>query len=526
MAAPVGRLLCVSMCRSGAVHGRLQLHRRYSKQANLNISSLLKDKKMCGSTISVTVGLFLSLSHPPTVGWVKSVRQQKNNVFLHISDGSGPQPLQVITSPDSLPGEVTFASCVEVNGELKESPAKGQTVELVADSIVVHGPCDTEKFPFGARHKHSADYCRGFLHLRPKTDSFASLLRLRSAAATAFHSYFQENGYLFVHTPILTSNDCEGGGEVFAVEPAYSEDTSSSDSEDTSSSNMEDAGRSGQSFPSSSDEDSKKTHFFSHPAFLTVSGQLHLEAVASVSRVYNFGPTFRAENSRGRHHLSEFYMVEAEIAFLPSLDHLLQIMEDMVRSTCQGLLEGSSSELDFYFQRQGTPQHKESLEKMIQTSFARLTYTEAVEELGKNKHRFQHKVQWGDDLKKEHEKFLTQQMGDVPVFITDFPAALKPFYAKANPDGQTVGAVDLLVPGVGELIGGSLREDNSERLAARLQPLGMGEQYRWYTELRQFGSSPHGGFGLGFERYLQFVLGTPNIKDTIPFPRWSRHCQL
>ncbi|KAL8594596.1 hypothetical protein ACOMHN_002151 [Nucella lapillus] len=511
MAAPIGRLLR-GMCRSKVVHDKCQLHRHCSKLATQNITSLLKDKNICGSTVSVS-------------GWVKSVRQHKENVFLHISDGSGPQPLQVIASPDQLPAAATFASCVQVQGQLKASPGRGQAVELRADSILLHGPCDAETFPFGARHKHSADYCRSYLHLRPKADSFASLLRLRSAAAAAFHCYFQENGYLFVHTPILTSNDCEGGGEVFLAEPASSPDPQAGDP--ATDSNSREGSSSGGSSSSSSDEDDGKSHYFSHPAFLTVSGQLHLEAVASaVSRVYNFGPTFRAENSRSRHHLSEFYMVEAEIAFLHSLDDLLEIMEDLVRKTCHRLLETSASELNFYLKRHGAAQHQESLEKMMQASFARLSYKEAVELLEKHNHRFQFKAEWGGDLRKEHEKFLTQQMGDVPVFITDFPASLKPFYAKANQDGQTVGAVDLLVPGVGELIGGSLREDDLDTLTARLKALGAEEQYQWYTDLRQFGSSPHGGFGLGFERYLQFALGTPNIKDTLPFPRWSKHCQL
>ncbi|KAK7097887.1 asparaginyl-tRNA synthetase-like [Littorina saxatilis] len=500
MAAPMRRSMLSCFCRASSVYKQSQ-HPKYTGTASKqNISTILQDETLCGSTISIS-------------GWVKSVRQHKDNVFLHISDGSGPKHLQIIASTQNLPESVTFASCVRVQGELKESPARGQSVELVADSISLLGACDNTTFPFGARHKHSAEYCRDFLHLRPKTDSFASLLRLRSAATAAFHSYFQKEGYLYVQTPILTSNDCEGGGEVFAAEPAYGIKESAADSGSDSEVSQE-------------SQDGKK-HFFSNPAFLTVSGQLHLEAVASaVSKVYNFGPTFRAENSRGRHHLSEFYMVEAEVAFLHSLDQLIQIMEDMVQETCQQILTHHQAELDFYLQRLGTQKHKEFLERVVRSPFARLTYTEAVQLLEKHNHRFKHQVKWGDDLKKEHEKYLTQEMGDVPVFVTDFPAELKPFYAKANQDDKTVAAVDLLVPGVGELIGGSLREDDLDLLTCRLRPLGIEEQYRWYTELCQFGSSPHGGFGLGFERYLQFILATPNIKDTVPFPRWSRHCQL
>ncbi|RXM97339.1 putative asparagine--tRNA ligase, mitochondrial [Acipenser ruthenus] len=344
------------------------------------------------------------------VGWVRSVRSQKDVLFLHVNDGSSLQSLQVVASPSLDDRHLTYGSAVEISGNLIKSPHKKQSVELQADNIRVVGPCDPVVFPFKIKERHPVEYIRQFPHLRCRTNSFGSLLRIRSEATAAIQSFFKENGFVQIQTPVITSNDCEGAGELFQVEPATRE----------------------------KQQADEKSHFFSVPAFLTVSGQLHLEVMAGAfSNVYTFGPTFRAENSQSRRHLAEFYMVEAEISFTESLEDLMK---------------------------------------------------------------------WGCDLQTEHEKYLVQHCGNIPLFVINYPYDLKPFYARDNEDGpqHTAAAVDLLVPGVGELCGGTLREERLHLLQSRLDR---------YLELRQFGSAPHGGFGMGFERYLQCILGVDNIKD-------------
>ncbi|KAK7476953.1 hypothetical protein BaRGS_00031812 [Batillaria attramentaria] len=458
MAAPIGKLVVSICCQRTHLLGWHCL-RYASRTSTQNLTSFLEDPSASGSNVVIS-------------GWVKSIREHKDHVFLHITDGSGAQPLQVVTTPSCLSrtNGVTFGSCVRVDGQLVPSPAKGQAVEVVAESISVLGACDNT-FPFGARHAHTADYCRDFLHLRPRTESFASLLRLRSAAAALFHAYFQKNGYICVHTPVITSNDCEGGvvesciGFILLIlgDHLFQPAKNSADSDTEAGSQTESEG--------------KRKPFFNNPAYLTVSGQLHLEAVASaIAKVYSFGPTFRAENSRGRHHLSEFYMIEAEVAFITELEDLLQIMEEMVKETCLRILEEHQKEMNFYLKRQGSKQHMDLVERAVSKPFAKITYSEAAALLQKRNDKFQFKVEWGSDLKKEHEKFLTKAPGQ---------SSLKPFYAKVNLDGNTVAAVDLLVPGVGELIGGSLREDNLDLLSSRLQHLGILDEYKWYTDLRQ-----------------------------------------
>uniref|UniRef100_A0A3B5A469 Asparaginyl-tRNA synthetase 2, mitochondrial n=1 Tax=Stegastes partitus TaxID=144197 RepID=A0A3B5A469_9TELE len=395
-------------------------------------------------------------------GWVRSVRPQKANLFLHVNDGSSLQPLQVVASSFFPPSELrllTFGSAVEVTGILKKSPHKKQSVELEADQILVVGECDPVDFPFKIKERHGLEYIRQYPHLRCRTNAFSSLLRIRSEATTAIHSYFKENDFVQIHTPIITSNDCEGAGELFQVEP-------------------------------SGPEIVEDEYFFSVPTFLTVSGQLHLEVISGAfSRVYTFGPTFRAENSQSRRHLAEFYMVEAEISFTQSIEDLTKVMEDMFKSATEHVLAHCVEDVDL-FHKHVTPGHR-----------------------------------WGCDLKTEHEKYLVKHCGNIPVFVTDYPYDLKPFYARDNQDHpeRTAAAVDLLVPGVGELCGGSLREERLDLLRARA---GLEDTYSWYLDLRRFGSVPHGGFGLGFERYLQCILGVDNIKDVIPFPRFSHSCLL
>lgn len=430
-------------------------------------------------------------------GWVRSFRPQKNNIFFHVNDGSSLQSLQIVAEAKLNDPLLTFGSAVEVTGVLKESPHQKQPVELEAEHIRVVGECDPVDFPFKIKERHSLEYIRQLPHLRCRTNAFSSLLRIRSEATAAIHSYFKDNGFVHIHTPTITSNDCEGAGELFKVQP------SGPDYEDNE-------------------------EFFSVPAFLTVSGQLHLEVMSGAfSRVYTFGPTFRAENSQSRRHLAEFFMVEAEISFTESLEELTKVIEDMFRSATEHVLARCVEDVDL-FHRRVTPGHRDTVEAMLNKSFPLITYTEAIDILHHSSEEFTFPTDWGCDLMTEHEKYLVKHCGNVPVFVTDYPYELKPFYARDNQDHpkHTAAAVDLLVPGVGELCGGSLREERFDLLMARLKGVGLEDTYNWYLDLRRFGSVPHGGFGLGFERYLQCILGVDNIKDVIPFPRFSHSCLL
>uniref|UniRef100_A0A663ENG8 asparagine--tRNA ligase n=1 Tax=Aquila chrysaetos chrysaetos TaxID=223781 RepID=A0A663ENG8_AQUCH len=399
-------------------------------------------------------------------GWVRSVRSQKEVLFLHINDGSSLENLQVVADPSLENRDLTFGSAVEVQGKLVKSPHRMQNMELKAETIRVVGPCDTWSFPLKTKERHPLEYVRQFPHLRCRNNTLGSLLRIRSEATAAIHSFFQDNGYVHIHTPIITSNDCEGAGELFQIETS-----------------------------NEAREPAEKTHFFNVPAFLTVSGQLHLEVMAGAfTHVFTFGPTFRAENSQSCRHLAEFYMVEAELSFTESLEDIMQ----------------------------------DRLEKTLKNKFVIISYNEAVEILKQASQTFTFKPEWGCDLQTEHEKYLVKHCGEVPVFVINYPYDLKPFYMRDNEDGpqHTVAAVDLLVPGIGELCGGSLREERLPFLESRLQRLGLTDAYQWYLDLRKFGSVPHGGFGMGFERYLQYILGVENIKDVIPFPRFSHSCLL
>ncbi|XP_023656426.2 asparaginyl-tRNA synthetase isoform X1 [Paramormyrops kingsleyae] len=438
--------------------------------------------------------------HVKIQGWVRSVRAQKNVLFLDVNDGSTKKSLQVVADPELNDKNLTFGSSVQISGSLTRSSHKKQNVELQARQIQVVGQCNPLDFPFKVKERHDMEYIRQFPHLRCKTNTFSSLLRIRSEATSAVQAFFKENGFLHIHTPIITSNDCEGAGELFKVEP------------------------SGQ------DKNPEETqlHFFSVPTFLTVSGQLHLEVMTGAfSRVYTFGPTFRAENSQSRHHLAEFYMVEAEIAFTESLEDIMMVMENLFKSTTERVLDKCADDVHL-FHKYVAPGHWDSLHVMLKNKFKVITYSEAIDLLNRSSENFVFKTEWGCDLQKEHEHYLVKHCGDVPVFVINYPYELKPFYARDNNDDpcHTVAAVDLLVPGVGELCGGTLREEREELLRTRLANADMEEPYQWYLELRQFGSVPHGGFGMGFERYLQCVLGVNNIKDVIPFPRFSHSCRL
>ncbi|XP_077902879.1 asparaginyl-tRNA synthetase isoform X8 [Ictidomys tridecemlineatus] len=406
-------------------------------------------------------------------GWVRSVRSQKEVLFLHVNDGSSLESLQVVADSNFDNKELTFGSSVEVLGQLVQSPSKRQNVELKAEKIEVIGNCDAKAFPIKYKERHPLEYMRQYPHLRCRTNALGSILRVRSEATAAIHSFFKNSGFVHIHTPIITSNDCEGAGELFQVEP-------------------------------SSKIKLPEENFFNVPAFLTVSGQLHLEVMSGAfTQVFTFGPTFRAENSQSRRHLAEFYMVEAEISFVESLQDLMQIMEGLFKTTTMTVLSNC-------------PEDVELCHKFIAPGYKIRTY--AKKQL----------FNWGVDLQTEHEKYLVKHCGDIPVFVINYPLALKPFYMRDNEDGpqHTVAAVDLLVPGVGELFGGSLREERYHFLKQQLARSGLTEAYQWYLDLRQFGSVPHGGFGMGFERYLQCILGVENIKDVIPFPRFTHSCLL
>uniref|UniRef100_A0A8B9JAA3 asparagine--tRNA ligase n=1 Tax=Astyanax mexicanus TaxID=7994 RepID=A0A8B9JAA3_ASTMX len=471
---------------------RLRLIRRAASASGCSLCISLSKQLYCSSARRTRVRDALSSletgSSIRIQGWVRSVRSQKNNLFLHVSDGSSLQPLQVVARSDLNTRELTFGCAVDIIGSLEKSPSKKQSVELQASHVKVIGECNPVDFPFKIKERHSLEYIRQYPHLRCRTNAFSSLLRIRSEATSAIHSYFRDNGFVQIHTPIITSNDCEGAGELFQVEPAGNEHSS----------------------------DKENPHFFSVPSYLTVSGQLHLEVMAGAfPAVYTFGPTFRAENSQSRRHLAEFYMVEAEISFTESLEDLLKLMEDLLKTSTEHLLSHCAEDVEL-FHKYVSPGHR--LQKIEVSPFSlRKHYIQAST-----------RTSWGCDLQTEHEKFLVKHCGDVPVFVTDYPYDLKPFYARDNQDQpqHTAAAVDLLVPIVGELCGGSLREERPELLKTRLARAGLEETYAWYLQLREFGSVPHGGFGMGFERYLQCVLGVDNIKDTIPFARSSRSCLL
>ncbi|XP_055557164.1 probable asparagine--tRNA ligase, mitochondrial isoform X3 [Falco cherrug] len=425
-------------------------------------------------------------------GWVRSVRSQKEVLFLHINDGSSLESLQVVADPSLENRDLTFGSAVEVQGELVKSPHKMQDMELKAETIRVVGPCDTWLFPLKMKERHPLEYVRQFPHLRCRNNTLSSLLRIRSEATAGIHAFFQDHGYVHIHTPIITSNDCEGAGELFQIETSNE-------------------GR----------ESTEKSHFFNVPAFLTVSGQLHLEVMAGAfTRVFTFGPTFRAENSQSRRHLAEFYMVEAELSFTESLQDIMQVMEDLFKTVTTTVLSKCPRDVELFHKYIAPGQKtKDRLEQMLKNKFVTISYSEAVEILKQTSQTFTFKPEWGCNLQMEHEKYLVKHCGEVPVFVINYPYDLKPFYMRDNEDGpqHTVAAVDLLVPGIGELCGGSLREERLPFLESRLQR---------YLDLRKFGSVPHGGFGMGFERYLQYILGVGNIKDVIPFPRFPHSCLL
>ncbi|XP_069680528.1 asparaginyl-tRNA synthetase [Periplaneta americana] len=441
-------------------------------------------------------------SHLSIKGWVKAMRKMKDNIFIDVNDGSCSDKLQVLIPKSKRPESLTYGAAIEAAGSLVMN--KNGQIELAAEDVTVVGPCIVlDGYPFAPRKSYPSDYLRQYLHLRPRTNIFGALLRVRDRASCAINEHLHNNGYIHIHTPILTSNDCEGAGEVFRVKP---------DSENM----LKEMAKEGLPLDEA---------YFDSKAFLTVSGQLHLEAVVrGLSKVYTFGPTFRAENSRTRLHLAEFYMIEAEAAFIESLDELVKIMECMIKDVSKQIMEDCTDDVQILHSSDG---NEGSIMSVLEKPFQVMTYDQAINILEKHSGNFTSQARTGQGLSKEHELYLVKHAGDCPVFVIDWPHDIKPFYMKqCVHDSSKVSAVDLLVPRVGELCGGSLREDNLSQLQDKLTKLGLHEVLEWYLELRKYGNVPSGGFGMGFERYLQLILGIPNIKDTIPFPRWPHNCKL
>ncbi len=433
-------------------------------------------------------------------GWARTIRDLKNFGFIELNDGSCFKNLQVVMERESLSNYADIAAqnvgaALRVIGEVKLTPEAKQPLELRAVQIEVEG-ASTPDYPL-QKKRHSVEYLRTIQHLRPRTNLFSAVFRVRSVAAYAIHTFFQERGFIYVHTPIITASDCEGAGEMFRVT------TLDPDEPPRTESGAVDYSR----------------DFFGKPANLTVSGQLNAENFAmAFGDVYTFGPTFRAENSNTQRHAAEFWMIEPEMAFC-DLDGDLEVMEAMVKSIINTVLEKCPDEMAFFnsFVDKGL---LERLQNVVSSDFARVSYTEAVELLKKHNDKFDYKVEWGTDLQTEHERYLTEQVYKRPVFVTDYPREIKAFYMRLNDDGRTVAAADCLAPGIGEIIGGSQREERLDVLTARMAELGMREEdYWWYLDLRRYGGCKHAGFGLGFERMIMYLTGVSNIRDVLPHPR-------
>ncbi|MFV0242479.1 MAG: asparagine--tRNA ligase [Lacrimispora sphenoides] len=460
----------------------------------ITVRQIYKDKESLLNT-QVTIG-----------GWVRSLRDSKSFGFIVLNDGTYFETLQVVYHDTmenfSEISKLNVGTAVIVTGTLVPTPDAKQPFEIQADKIVVEGT-STPDYPL-QKKRHSFEYLRTISHLRPRTNTFQAVFRVRSLIAYAIHQFFQERDFVYVHTPIITGSDCEGAGEMFQVTTMDLTD-----------------------IPKTKEGSVDFTQdFFGKPTNLTVSGQLNAETYAMAFRnVYTFGPTFRAENSNTTRHAAEFWMIEPEMAFA-DLDDNMELAEAMLKYVIRFVLEHAPEEMNFFNQFVD----KELLNRLnhvLNSEFARVTYTEAIELLEKHNEEFDYKVFWGCDLQTEHERYLTEQLYKKPVFVTDYPKEIKAFYMKLNPDNKTVAAVDCLVPGIGEIIGGSQREDNYDKLVARMDELGLEkEDYEFYLDLRKYGSTRHAGFGLGFERCVMYLTGMGNIRDVVPFPRTVNNCEL
>lgn len=436
-------------------------------------------------------------------GWIRTRRDSKAGFsFLAVNDGSGFDNVQVI-APNTLNNyeseilKLTTGCSVVVDGTLKASEGKGQAYEINADKVFVTGFVeDPDTYPMSAK-RHSVEYLREYAHLRPRTNLMGAVMRIRNTVAYAIHSFFQDNGFMWVATPLITSSDCEGAGEMFTVTNFDLNNVPKNDK---------------------GEADFSKDFFGKH-AYMTVSGQLNVETYAcAFSKVYTFGPTFRAENSNTTRHLAEFWMVEPEMAFT-DLDGCATTAEKLLKYVFKTVLELRADDMKFIAERVDKDAITR-LEHFISSDFAKVDYTDAIEILKKATKKFEYPVEWGIDLQSEHERYLAEEHFKAPVVVKNYPRDIKAFYMKQNDDGKTVAAMDVLAPGIGEIIGGSQREDNLEKLDKRMDELGMNkDSYWWYRDLRRYGSVPHSGFGLGFERLIVYITGVGNVRDVIPFPR-------
>ncbi|KZL51324.1 asparagine--tRNA ligase [Nodularia spumigena CENA596] len=441
-------------------------------------------------------------------GWVRTKRELKGFAFIEVNDGSSLANLQAVINQD-LPDyeeiikKLNTGAAVEVSGVLVASQGKGQRIELQAQAVKVYGEADPETYPL-QKKRHSFEFLRTIGHLRSRTNSFGAVFRVRNACSAAIHEFFQQRGFLWVHTPIITANDCEGAGELFSV-----------------------TGLDLKNIPRTKSEAVDYTQdFFGKPTYLTVSGQLEAEVMAmAFSNVYTFAPTFRAENSNTSRHLAEFWMVEPEMAFC-DLEGNMDLAEAFLKHVFKYVLEKCPEDMEFFNQRIDKTV-LETADNIINNQFERLTYTEAVKLLEKADVKFEYPVNWGLDLQSEHERYLAEQLFKKPVIVTDYPAQIKAFYMRVNDDENTVRAMDILAPKIGEIIGGSQREERLEVLESRILAEGMQpEDLWWYMDLRRYGTVPHAGFGLGFERLVQFMTGMANIRDVIPFPRTPQSAEF
>jgi asparaginyl-tRNA synthetase len=440
-------------------------------------------------------------------GWVRTKRGNKNIVFIALNDGSTINNIQVVADTakfdENLLKDITTGSCLSVSGKLIESQGQGQNIEIHAESIELYGKSDAETYPL-QKKGHSMEFLREIAHLRPRTNTFGAVFRIRHAIAFATHKYFNDKGFFYLHTPIITGSDAEGAGELFHV------------------TTMDLA-----NIPHNKDGSVDfNNDFFGKPANLTVSGQLEGELGAlALGDIYTFGPTFRAENSNTPRHLAEFWMVEPEMAFYDNNDNM-DLAEDFVKYLIRYALENCKDDLDFL----NNIIDKGLLERLnfvLENEFIRMTYTDAVKILTDSGKEWEYPISWGKDLQAEHERYLVEEHFKRPVILTDYPKEIKAFYMKQNDDGKTVRAMDVLFPGIGEIIGGSQREENYDALLSRIKELNLPEKdLWWYLETRKFGTAPHSGFGLGFERMIIFITGIPNIRDVMPFPRTPKNAEF
>jgi asparaginyl-tRNA synthetase len=434
-------------------------------------------------------------------GWVRTRRDSKGGFsFIELNDGSSQGNIQVVADGslanyESEIKKLAAGWSIGVEGLVKDSPAKGQETEVQASAIKVYGSADAEAYPL-QKKQHSFEFLRSIAHLRPRTNTFGAIARVRNCVSRTIHRFFQEQGFLYIQTPIITASDCEGAGEMFKVTTL----------------NL-------ANVPKQAAQVDFAQDFFNRPAYLTVSGQLQGEIFAcSLGKIYTFGPTFRAENSNTSRHLAEFWMVEPEMAFFDLNDNM-ELAEKFLKRIFRDVLEQCPDDIQFFNARIDDTVLA-TLESIVQSEFRRVSYTEAVGILEKSGAKFEFPVAWGHDLQAEHERYLTEQHFHAPVILYDYPRSIKPFYMRVNDDGRTVRAMDILVPKVGEIIGGSQREERLDVLEARMGEQGLApESYWWYLDLRRYGTVPHSGFGLGLERVIQFITGMANIRDVIPFPR-------